>query len=358
MQPCQSSIVVILLVVICQLVQGYTPDNGERWPDQADDDAIINDGFPLDEEPDVDQTDYSFAHPIFKRGVDMEAYFNPYILKNKSSVRELRKRLDMGRLVLIPDAFDPEFAEAVYQELDKSAFTLDQHAGDDGFAYQHRNVSNQSNQSAFLNQTHRMFSSPASREFMSSLTNVDCRGKCETSPTAYLPGDYSNPHSDRTVDRSLSFVWHLTKDDWRPEWGGSLYWCQENLDFAYLNPSFNTLILFIPKPTSQHFVTKVSPYATSKRLAYNGWYDSSWNFEPDADDDLLTVLARLAAENQLTKEQLGKSVNRLSREEAGNVDPSVQDVMAKLSRNLRLKPRMIFEIDANSPASSNSLGSL
>lgn len=354
MQHCQSSIVTILLVVICQLAQGYSPDNGERWRDQADDDAIINDGFPLDDVPDVDQTDYSFAHPIFKRGVDMEAYFNPYIRKNKSSVREMRKRLDMGRLVLIPDAFDPEFAEAVFQELDKSVFTRDEHAGEDGFAYQHRNISNQGTPSAFLNQTHRIFSSPASKEFMSSLIDVDCRGKCETSATAHLPGDYSNPHSDRTVDRSLSFIWHLTKDDWRPEWGGSLYWCQENLDFAYLNPSFNTLILFIPKPTSQHFVTKVSPYATSKRLAYNGWYDSSWNLEPDADDDLLAkVLARVA------KEQVGKrAVNGLSTEEAGDKDSSVQDVLTKLSRKLRPKPRLIFEIDANNPTSSNNLGPL
>jgi Rps23 Pro-64 3,4-dihydroxylase Tpa1-like proline 4-hydroxylase len=63
-------------------------------------------------------------------------------------------------------------------------------------------------------------------------------------------------------------VWHLAKD-WRPEWGGALFWCPKG---CYLPPVFNTLWLFNVGPESIHFVTHVSPYARGKRLAINGWW--------------------------------------------------------------------------------------
>jgi hypothetical protein len=57
---------------------------------------------------------------------------------------------------------------------------------------------------------------------------------------------------------------------------GGLYWAPEPLANAYIHASFNTLVLFSVTPHSSHFVTTVSPHAREKRLAFNGWWQSSW----------------------------------------------------------------------------------
>ena len=49
-------------------------------------------------------------------------------------------------------------------------------------------------------------------------------------------------------------------------------------------PAFNTLVLFNVGPDTSHFVTTVSPYAQSKRLAINGWWTG-----PDATGEPLHV---------------------------------------------------------------------
>jgi Rps23 Pro-64 3,4-dihydroxylase Tpa1-like proline 4-hydroxylase len=89
----------------------------------------------------------------------------------------------------------------------------------------------------------------------------------------YLPGDHSLPHNDvaasgDSFNRQVAYVWHLAKD-WQSDWGGALYWCSKG---CYLPPAFNTLYLFNVGPESNHFVTRVSPYAQGKRLAINGWW--------------------------------------------------------------------------------------
>jgi Rps23 Pro-64 3,4-dihydroxylase Tpa1-like proline 4-hydroxylase len=68
--------------------------------------------------------------------------------------------------------------------------------------------------------------------------------------------------------RQVAFIWHLTRD-WRPGWGGELYWIPSD---RYLAPGFNTLFLFTVGPDTRHFVTAVAPQATGKRLAVNGWW--------------------------------------------------------------------------------------
>ena len=90
----------------------------------------------------------------------------------------------------------------------------------------------------------------------------------------YQSGDHSLPHTDKTSNaagenRQVAFVWHLAKE-WRPEWGGALFWCPRS---AYVPPQFNSLILFNVGDDSAHFVTTVSPDAQGKRLAINGLVD-------------------------------------------------------------------------------------
>ncbi len=77
----------------------------------------------------------------------------------------------------------------------------------------------------------------------------------------------------------MAFVWHLSKN-WRPEWGGALFWNQELSD-GYLHASFNTLNLFVVSPKTYHFVTAVNDNAVEKRLTFNGWWNSNWIPTPD-----------------------------------------------------------------------------
>ena len=93
----------------------------------------------------------------------------------------------------------------------------------------------------------------------------------------YLPGDHSLPHRDFGGNRSVAFVWHLTRQ-WQSEWGGHLYWCPSGTSIA---PLFNCLILFNVAASSLHLVTAVSPYARGKRLAVSGWWTSLAQLDDD-----------------------------------------------------------------------------
>ena len=240
-----------------------------------------------------DETDYSFAHPIFQRGLNLGSYIQKHVLESPKSIDTMRHQLDIGSVVVIPNAFDIDFAEAAHKELMNANYSLYRNSFDDGFSYNHHNIYSKGQYSAFLNQTQRIFTSRETKDFMSEFTSVDCSGMTNAAPSYYAPGDYSNPHSDHESQRTLSFVWHLTKNDWKPEWGGALYWCKGHPDHSYLHASFNTLIIFKPTTQSQHFVTRVSHNVTTstttttttttttgnnakKRLAYNGWYHATW----------------------------------------------------------------------------------
>ncbi|KAL3916007.1 MAG: hypothetical protein SGPRY_006999 [Prymnesium sp.] len=110
---------------------------------------------------------------------------------------------------------------------------------------------------------------------MSQLTQRDCMGDCTGAPSRYRPGDHSLPHTDWAGQRTVAYVWHLSQK-WKPEWGGALYWAKNHHSKATYHASYNTLVLFTVTTTSAHFVTTVSPHAKQQRLAYNGWWQSSW----------------------------------------------------------------------------------
>jgi hypothetical protein len=50
-------------------------------------------------------------------------------------------------------------------------------------------------------------------------------------------------------------------------------------------PTFNTLLLFLPTPTSVHAVTPVTENAKGKRLGLGGWYSAGGGKE----DNILTI---------------------------------------------------------------------
>ena len=141
------------------------------------------------------------------------------------------------------------------------------------FSYQHHNIYHPEDFPEDLARCSRIFDSPDSKAWATRVSGRECKGPTSISASWYLPGDHSLPHSDNVTTgahyiRQLAFVWHLSKD-WRPEWGGALYWCPTA---AYQRSAFNTLYLFNVTPESMHFVTHVSPYARGKRLTVNGWW--------------------------------------------------------------------------------------
>jgi len=205
--------------------------------------------------------------------LSIETYLRPSLRGPGSALMDAVPRLAAGGLVAIRNAFEPEFAERMHRSLDTCTAwrVYDGYEGD--FHYHHHNLYDGPDFPADLAWCSKIFDSPSTKAWATRLSGRSCPGPAEVSAAWYLPGDHSLPHNDvapsgPNLSRQFAFVWHLAKD-WRPEWGGALFWCSKG---CYLPPEFNTLWLFKVGPESTHFVTHVSPYARGKRLAINGWW--------------------------------------------------------------------------------------
>jgi Rps23 Pro-64 3,4-dihydroxylase Tpa1-like proline 4-hydroxylase len=209
------------------------------------------------------------------RGVlrSMETFLNPQLFAQESTIQHISRSLREGRLVVIKRAFKEAFAQRMFACLDQFEEWKLYEGADEHFQYRHHNIYEERLFPPALRWCDKVFRSDSTIDLIQRLSGRDCSGKILFSASWYRPGDYSLPHNDHcaTEDdgyRQVAFVWHLTKD-WRPEWGGALYWCPSN---RYLPATFNTLLLFNVTKSSMHFVTPVSPSAQSKRLAINGWW--------------------------------------------------------------------------------------
>ena len=219
----------------------------------------------------------------------LERYLDPRHFDDPATMAAHRATLRAGGVVVLRDAFRPAFAEAVFRELHgigERAWELNEAYFDDGYSHRHRNVYDRAAWSARLNATLDLFASAPSREFVGALTGRECGGETTGAPSWYQAGDHSLPHTDWVGQRTVAFVWHLSKA-WRPEWGGALYWAQHDHAVATYPASFNTLVLFSVTPRSAHFVTTVSPRHEGKRLTFNGWWHSAWTPRAADVDDLL-----------------------------------------------------------------------
>jgi len=182
-------------------------------------------------------------------------------------------RLAAGGLVVIREAFEPAFAERMYQSLDACTTWQVYEKYKKHFHFHHHNLYQESEYPPDLAWCSKVFDSAPTKRWATRLSGRLCVGPTKFSASWYLPGDHSLPHTDSLVHeadtrRQVAFVWHLAKG-WRSEWGGALFWCPKAL---YLPPAFNTLLLFNVGPNTSHFVTQVSPYAQGKRLTVNGWW--------------------------------------------------------------------------------------
>jgi len=86
----------------------------------------------------------------------------------------------------------------------------------------------------------------------------------------YEPGDFLSLHHDQT--KGTAFSWNLTKD-WKREYGGSLHIEVEEEHTVVIEPHFNELCIFnIGDDFLNHYVSEVSSFALTNRIAIVGWF--------------------------------------------------------------------------------------
>lgn len=202
-------------------------------------------------------------------GPTIEDVLNPTIFQDRDLLARIGQEVANGSAVAIPNAFDERFADEVHGALDQTAgWAPHEDYRTPFFHYHHHNLYDPSRHPPELLRCEKIFGSASTRRLMSDITSCDCDGVIRLSAALYLPGDHSLPHTDVVGARTVSFVWHLSKD-WRPEWGGHFVWCPTG---AVLNPSHNCLVLFKVTHQSLHFVSTVTPHARGKRLSVSGWW--------------------------------------------------------------------------------------
>jgi hypothetical protein len=206
---------------------------------------------------------------------DLQHVLDPR-LSDAAHRTEITSWLRDGRAIIIPDALPAPFAEEVHGELLRLTRWTVAEGGHDFFQYRNCIVDRLEERGAALMKCSRLFSSAATRRFVTELAGTDCAGDAEVTASWYRPGEYAMPHDDATAgrSRSVAFIWYLTKD-WRREWGGALFWCPTG---QYISPGFNVLVMFRVTPSNMHLVSPVALGAVARRLTINGFW-----YHPDRD---------------------------------------------------------------------------
>jgi Rps23 Pro-64 3,4-dihydroxylase Tpa1-like proline 4-hydroxylase len=141
----------------------------------------------------------------------------------------------------------------MHAELEATCEDWDRHEDyfDNGYHFRHKNIYDQSTFPPLCRALQiNVLESEATRTFMTQLTGRDCSSPTVSgAPSYYAAGDHSLPHTDHIGQRTVAYVWHLAKE-WKPEWGGALYWAPYPLANAFHHASFNTLVLFSVTPHS------------------------------------------------------------------------------------------------------------
>ena len=232
-------------------------------------------------------------------------FLDPTILEDEVLLGEIKSKLFEGRLVVIQDAFKPEFAEFVHSQIssDDVAWTREQHiTSPDGIQrivlkdteeeneYLSEEIRSNiaqstwesswqrvvgqiekksSTNSKLVSQLQRMLAATGSRRFMhEKICTRSCMGSdVEVEVNEHNGGDYSTYQNGFAGWRSVNMIWQLSKD-WDSTWGGAFFWGQsKTMETGYHYPAFNSLVLYIPTPYSTFYVTPVSNFATGRLLS-------------------------------------------------------------------------------------------
>jgi Rps23 Pro-64 3,4-dihydroxylase Tpa1-like proline 4-hydroxylase len=207
----------------------------------------------------------------------LPTYLNGDIFADERRLAHIRDQLSRERLVAIRNAFDPDFAEAVYQHLDQATHWNNSVAYERDFQFSYRDMTGVELRPP-LKSLWAALLGTRSREWMEALCGRPCDGEVEVISSWYPPFSYATPHTDGGRQRSIALVWHLTKD-WDDRWGGDFLWYPSGSVFR---ASFNSLFMFrVTASNSLHAIAPVSPVARARRMAIVMWCGtsepSSWN---------------------------------------------------------------------------------
>lgn len=213
------------------------------------------------------------------------------------------------RIVRIPDLFEPDMAEAVFEILTRAtpwrlvyadangrAVHLSQEEirrlGREGAARLQAELMDRARRNigyayncypmieAYLggwDQGHpihlltEFLNSPEFLEFGRRVIGAPLITKADAQATFYAPGHYLTRHVDdgERRERRAAYTLGFTKN-WQPDWGGLLLLLDRNLDIARgFLPRFNMLTLF--DGMLVHTVSCVSPFAGGGRYSITGW---------------------------------------------------------------------------------------
>ena len=143
------------------------------------------------------------------------SFLNPNLFQDPETIHNIQLQLRSGKPVIIQNAFLPEYAEAMYQDLlsAEDAFELHDYSHeDDDFSCHHYNIYDLQKYTRLMNATLELFNSTATKKFASELSGRRCGGDTWPAASWYKPGSHSLPHSDWADQRTVAYVWHLTKD--------------------------------------------------------------------------------------------------------------------------------------------------
>jgi SM-20-related protein len=108
-------------------------------------------------------------------------------------------------------------------------------------------------------------------EFIKDVTGFEVI-KADGQATLFGPGHFLSEHNDSHVAEGwrIAYVYNLTRQDWRPDWGGYLVFYDEEGNIVEgLKPRFNALNIFaVPQAHSVTYVPNFSPVG---RYAITGW---------------------------------------------------------------------------------------
>jgi Rps23 Pro-64 3,4-dihydroxylase Tpa1-like proline 4-hydroxylase len=123
----------------------------------------------------------------------------------------------------------------------------------------------------FLNRVLEWLNSVDTVEYFKKLTKNNTIKKLNAQATRYLPGHFLSQHNDENAQegRLYAYVIGFSKN-WNPDWGGLLHILNNKGEIVKtLIPEYNSLSIF--KVPQNHFVSYVTPFSDSSRLAITGW---------------------------------------------------------------------------------------
>lgn len=282
----------------------------------------------------------------------LKSALNPKL--DDESLDIIEKHLSQGRIIVIQNALEEGFANATYEALQSLQYEKTEDYQPTGYHHvYHRSAYTEQQQEhnwpdTLVNAVDNIFYSPDTKQWISDVTSRDTSGPPDSiEASEFRPDDYTHPTTAFEGQRTVAWHWILATSDWKPTWGGALYWCPEETEHAWIHAEFNTLVLFSVTNETSHFVTTANSAAANhgaRRLALSGYWTSSWMPDADADDDILEKVNTWKTNNYTSAqlEELEYIYHESDDEELrSGLDPLIESIEDERER----VPEYLIEFD-------------